>query len=283
MNTQKAVMGIFAHADDIELGCGGCMSKYRESFGYRIDYIMSTNNMSGAWCSLNSEGKLESRKCPWHEMMAQRKKEADEAARKFYGTEAVHLDFAQRHYLDDGLTRIELRYGNPQPEGTLPDQPSILTAAESPDAVARLTSLILERDPEVIFTHAAVDPNPEHTCTAWLVIRAYNKAREQGFSGSLLLSSGRHSDAASESYSFADTFIDISGEWLKQKIDALAVHGCQSAGIFAEKICNNGYRPLGRRYGIEAAETFIIHRLSDDESGELTQELKLNRTASARK
>ena len=70
---------------------------------------MSTNNMSGNWNTLDAAGNIVSRKVPWYEIMPQRKKEADEAARKFYGTEAVHLDFAQRHYLDDGLNRIELR------------------------------------------------------------------------------------------------------------------------------------------------------------------------------
>ncbi|MBQ9336638.1 MAG: PIG-L family deacetylase [Lentisphaeria bacterium] len=277
MQTEKAVMAVFAHADDVELGCGGTLSKYREKSGYRVDYVMSTNNMSGSWCSLTPDGKLESRKCPWHEMMPQRKKEADVAAREFYGTEAVHLDHPQRHYQDDSLDRIELRYGNPPPAGIPANVPSILTAAEDRDATARLTALILERNPEVIFTHAAVDSNPEHTCTAWLVIRAFRAAAEQGFSGSLLLSAGRHSGEAAASYSRPDTCIDISGEWLKRKIDALAVHACQSAGIFAERICNNGYRPLGQPYGFEAAETFIIHRLAEDNAGELTQELIRNR------
>ena len=276
MKTSKGAMAIFAHADDVELGCGGTLSKYRQLFGYRVDYVMSTNNMSGSWCSLNADGKLESRKCPWHEMMPQRKKEADAAAREFYGTEAVHLDYPQRHYLDDDLKRIELRYGNPQPAGTLPDRPSILTAAEVPEAVANLAGLILERNPEVIFTHAGVDPNPEHTCTVWLVIRAYRKAREQGYAGSLLLSAGRHSAEAAASYSRPDTFIDISGEWMKQKIGALAVHLCQSAGIFAEKICRNGFPPPEHLSGIEAAEKFIVHQLAEDNPGELTQELKRN-------
>lgn len=188
MKTSKGIMAVFAHADDVELGCGGTLSKYRKLFGYRVDYIMSTNNMSGSWCTLKADGKLESRKCPWHEMMPQRKKEADAAAREFYGTEAVHLDLPQRHYLDEGLNRIELRYGNPQPAGTPPERPSVLTGAEDPDTVGRLAALILERDPEVIFTHAGVDPNPEHTCTAWLTIRAFRKACEQGYAGSLLLS-----------------------------------------------------------------------------------------------
>ena len=276
MKTTKGIMAVFAHADDVELGCGGTLSKYRKLFGYRIDYIMSTNNMSGSWCTLKADGKLESRKCPWHEMMPQRKKEAAAAAREFYGTEAIHLDLPQRHYLDDGLNRIELRYGNPQPAGTQPDRPSILTGAEDPDTVGRLAALILERDPEVIFTHAGVDPNPEHTCTAWLAIRAFRKACEQGYAGSLLLSAGRHSAEAAASYSREDTFIDISGEWMEQKIGALAVHLCQSAGIFAEKICRSGFPPPERCSGIEAAEKFIVHVLTEDNDGELTQELKRN-------
>ena len=174
-------MAIFAHADDVELACGGTLSKYRKLFNYSISYIMSTNNMSGSWCKLNADGKLESRKCPWHEIMPQRKKEADDAARAYYGTEAIHLDLPQRHYLNDNLEKIDLRFGNPQPEGTLPDCPSILTGAEDPATIGRLAELILEQNPEIIFTHAAVDPNPEHTCTAWLVIRAYKKAKEQGY------------------------------------------------------------------------------------------------------
>ena len=86
MQTSKGIMAVFAHADDVELGCGGTLSKYRQLSGYRVDYIMSTNNMSGSWCSLDADGKLQSRKCSWREMMPQRKKEADAAAEKFYGT-----------------------------------------------------------------------------------------------------------------------------------------------------------------------------------------------------
>ena len=277
MRTEKAVMGIFAHADDVELRCGGTMSKFRTLFGYRADYVMSTNNMSGSWCKLNAEGKLESRDCPWHEMMQQRKKEADAAAREFYGTEAVHLDFPQRHYLDENLVSIDLRFGNPPPKGLPVNQPSILTAAEDPEAVSRVAELILERNPEVIFTHAGVDPNPEHTGTTWLVIRACRKAWKEGFSGSLLLDCVHRNElaVASESYCRPDTYIDISGKWLKQKTDALALHSCQSAGLFAATICER-YKPLGQRYGIEAAEGFTVHRLSDSCDGELTQELKKN-------
>ena len=272
MNTSKSIMAVFAHADDVELACGGTLSKYKKLFGYRIDYVMSTNNMSGEWCKLNSDGKLESRKCPWHEIMPQRKKEADIAAREYYGTEAIHLDLPQRHYLNDDLVKIDLRFGNPQPEGTLPNLPSILTGAEDPATIGRLTALILERNPEVIFTHAGVDPNPEHTCTTWLVIRAYKKAKEQGYNGSLLLFAGRHSGEAAASYSRCDTFIDISGEWLRLKTEALALHACQSAGIFAERICNSGFPAPATVSGGEAAECFIIHHLNDSPAP-LTQEL----------
>ena len=39
-------MCIGAHADDIEFWAGGTCLKYLDK-GYKIDYVMSTNNMSG--------------------------------------------------------------------------------------------------------------------------------------------------------------------------------------------------------------------------------------------
>jgi hypothetical protein len=60
------------------------------------------------------------------------------------------------------------------------------------------------------------------------------------------------------------------------KTEALAIHACQSAGIFAERICNAGFPAPKEASGVEAAECFIVHNLVDDNSGELTEELKRN-------
>ena len=42
----RSLMCIGAHADDIEFSAGGTCLKFHDA-GYSIDYVMSTNNMSG--------------------------------------------------------------------------------------------------------------------------------------------------------------------------------------------------------------------------------------------
>lgn len=44
--TKPSIMCIGAHADDVEFSAGGTCLKYFDR-GYQIDYVMSTNNMSG--------------------------------------------------------------------------------------------------------------------------------------------------------------------------------------------------------------------------------------------
>ena len=44
--TKRSIMCVGAHADDIEFSVGGACLKYLDR-GYEIDYVMSTNNMSG--------------------------------------------------------------------------------------------------------------------------------------------------------------------------------------------------------------------------------------------
>ncbi len=275
----KSVMAVYAHADDVELHCGGTLAKYKAA-GYSVSYIMSTNNMSGEWCTLKPDGTLKADKVPWHVMIRQRKLEADQAARECYGTTAVHLDFPQRHYYNDHEEKIDLRYGNPRPEAVPENFPSIVTANDYAGCAGGLEKLILERQPEVIFTHAVVDENPEHTGTAWLVIQAFHAAQKKGFQGSLLFASGRHSAEASPFLAEPETYIDISGQWLREKRMALAMHKCQSAGIFAEA-CTGDVLEFGKKFGVEAAEGFIVHALLDAGAGELTGELAGNRRGKA--
>ena len=67
---KKCIMAVGAHADDIEGNAGGTILKYRK-LGYDLVYVMSTNNMSGSWQSVDAKGKVTSRAVPWYEMMPQ--------------------------------------------------------------------------------------------------------------------------------------------------------------------------------------------------------------------
>lgn len=69
----KCIMAVYSHADDIECNAGGTILKYLAK-GYHLIYVMSTNNMSGCWNSLDADGNICSRKVPWYEIMPQRKR-----------------------------------------------------------------------------------------------------------------------------------------------------------------------------------------------------------------
>ncbi len=56
MDIQK-VMAIGAHADYIEVSCGGTLLKCRDN-KYEIVYVMTTNNMSGNVAELQDNGTV---------------------------------------------------------------------------------------------------------------------------------------------------------------------------------------------------------------------------------
>lgn len=247
---QAKLMAIGAHADDIELNVGGTLCKYRE-LGYDVIYIMSTNNMSGAWKKVLPDGRKEIKIPPYNEMMPQRKKEAAAAA-KFFVTEAIHLDHPQRHYTAKDGNQIELRYGNPRPDCVAPNTPTILTAHEDNNAVQRLTDLILEHQPEAIMTHGPAMVDMEHMGTALLVTKAYKKAVEAGHNGMLLHWLDNNPTIFGDAFTRWDTVIDVSNYW-EQKLEAIGKHACQMPDINCLT-----FVPWGDTCGYKHAEAFTI-------------------------
>lgn len=219
--SRKILMAVGAHADDIEFNAGGTICKYLE-LGYELVYVLSTNNMSGSWSSLDKNGKRVSRTVPWFEIYPQRKLEAENAAVHF-GTHAIHLNHPQRHYWNETLEKIELRYGMRRPDCVPENIPSILTAHEDPEARRVLAALIEQYQPEAILTHDSIQCDMEHIGTSLLVTRT---VRECGYEGTLLLWPSIDEPFCGEIYNSRQTYIDISG-YYEKKMDALRIHACQ--------------------------------------------------------
>lgn len=222
--SHKSIMGIGAHADDLELQAGGTLCKYRD-YGYDIVYVMTTNNMSGGFQWLNADGTIEKRTPAWDEMMARRKKEAADAA-TYFGTEPIHLGHPQKHYVDKDGNKRRCDYGTPAPEGVTGEWPSMLMAQEDEASIQRVADLILEHDPEVILTHGGPMANVEHFTTLVLVTHAYWKAVDAGFEGMLLSWHDLGVNIYGEGLKRWDTFVDITDYW-DQKIECSAFHACQ--------------------------------------------------------
>ena len=221
----RILMAIGAHADDIELNVGGTLVKYME-MGYEILYVMSTNNMSGGWSKLRPDGTRETRVPPYDEIMLQRKLEAAAAA-KFFGTEAIHLDHPQRHYMrKDGRT-VELRYGNERPECVAPDAPTILTAHEHKPCIMQLAELMLRHKPEAVITHGPIMVDMEHVGTCLLVTKAYMQALESGLDGMLLHWLDITPAIFGGIFTKWDTFTDLSPSCWEKKLKSIGLHACQ--------------------------------------------------------
>lgn len=243
-------MAIGAHADDIEFNAGATLAKYRQA-GYEIVYIMSTNNFSGSWSSLDADGKRQVRNPAWNEIMPQRKIEAAAAA-KFFGTTAIHLDHPQRHYRrEDGVVE-ELCFGSQAPEGMASATPTIITAYEDPSCVQRLVDLILEHRPEAILSHSMTTGNIEHVASCLLVGRAYTEARKAGYEGMLLFWHDITPPPVASTKRQWDTFIDVTNHW-QDKLDALALHACQIVDVSKLDLPH-----FGPACGCGHAEVFVV-------------------------
>lgn len=223
VGVNRALMAVGAHADDIEFNVGGTLLKYHD-LGYEIDYVMSTNNFSGAWKIRQPDGSLKREAPSWDRIMPKRKEEAAAAA-AMVGTEPVHLDHPQRHFMNDDGKKIELRYGSERPGEIGPDTPTILTAHEDPESVQRMTDLIIERNPEAVMVHGMVTFNMEHAGSCLLVTKAYWKAVEKGYQGMLLHWHECGNGVFEEAYLQWDTHIDVT-EYNQRKIDWIGVHAC---------------------------------------------------------
>lgn len=248
---EKTLMGIGAHADDIELGIGGTFFKYMEK-GYKLIYVMATNNMSGGRGKWKKDGGIEFERPSSLEEMAIRKSEAAAGARMF-GTEPIHLNHPQRHYnLEDGST-AELRYGAALPEGVPEDAPSILTAHEDEESQERVVKLIFQHNPEFIITHGLNQSDIEHYGTTLLVTKSFWRAVEKGYKGGLLYFLHNISIHGEMSCRW-NAFVDI-GNYFEKKQKAVSLHKSQMLHRHPLRNINSAW---GTACGCELAEVFTI-------------------------
>ena len=266
---RKHILAVGAHADDVEMSMGGTILKYEDQ-GYTLTYVLTTNNMSGAFAYIDENGKVCSRSIQPEDEMKVRKGEAARGAEMF-GTVPIHLDFAQRHYTGPDGKQINIDYGSARPSFLTPGLPSVVTAHEEPEAVKKLTDIILDCDPEVIITRGLADTNIEHICTALYTMKARQKAMERGYDGTLLMCRGvgRNIPAA---YYWYDTFINTSG-LMKRKWDAIRCHASQKP--VPERLDLRDFME-GARCGVETVEPFILGGIGSWRVGPFTEEVFRN-------
>ncbi len=215
-------MCVGAHADDIEFSVGGTCLKYLGR-GYEIDYVMSTNNMSGQLHIVEKDKSITRKEAEPAQMEPIRKREAAAGA-SMLKTVPLHLDHPQRHYTGPEMQKVQEGYGVPAPKGATLGRPCIMVSYDDPESVDRVKDLILERTPEAVLTHNLITESPEHYATAMLILRGYRKAVKAGYAGPLLFwNEFCQSTELDMSFFLWDSFVDISG--LRQRqFDLIRCH-----------------------------------------------------------
>lgn len=268
---KKVILAIGAHADDIELSFGATLVKYCREHGYTVAYVMTTDNAAGEVISFDENGNIQSIKPPAAQQKPIRQSEANAAAQAL-GTEAIHLNYPQRHYTSESGEKVELRYGIPGEYAGAEGVPTILTAHEDPAAVERLRDIILEVDPEVIITTNITDMNPEHICTALLAFKALRAAQKMGQDATLLHSMSPAPFPIGAYYNGCDTFVDTTG-YYQEKLRMIAYHKSQKP---RPELLDLRDFDEGARFGCETAEPFVVGMLSQWRTGPLTVEIRKN-------
>ncbi len=264
-------MCIGAHADDIEFKAGGTCLKYLDK-GYKFDYVMSTNNMSGRLHIVEKDNTITHAECEPTIMEPIRKREAAAGA-LILETVPVHLDHPQRHYTGPDLQRVQEGYGVPVPKGATLGRPSIMVAYDDSESVDRVKDLILERAPEAVLTENLISESPEHYGTAMLLLRGYRKAVKAGYSGPLLFwNDFCQSTELDLSFFLWDSFIDITG-LRERQFEFLRAHITMVP--FPERM---DYLDFTAQTGVKDAEMFKFASPIRDfkPSGDFTEEIRRN-------
>lgn len=268
---KPSIMCVGAHADDIEFWAGGTCLKYFDR-GYRMDYVMSTNNMSGVFHIVEKDNTITRKEGEPTIMEPIRKREAAAGA-SMLGTVPVHLDHPQRHYTGPEMRRVQEGYGVPVPNGATLGRPGIMVSYDDPESVDRVKDLILERAPEAVLTQNLITESPEHYATAMLLLRAHRKAAKAGYPGPLLFwNEFCQSTELDPSFFLWDSFIDISG--LRQRqFDIIRCHITMVP--FPERM---DYLDFTTQTGVKDAELFKFASPIRDfkPSGDFTEEIMRN-------
>jgi LmbE family N-acetylglucosaminyl deacetylase len=240
-----------AHGDDMEFGAGGTIAKLC-ILGWDVHLVMATDNARGTF-ELSAE-----------QMFGLRLKEA-EAAGKVLGLRSVAcLDY---------------------PDGFLCDTPHTVLRGQFMEAIRRLR-------PQIMFTWdpwAPYEGHPDHRAVSWAAMEAASFSHFPLYYPEQI-AAGLEPYYVPECYYFAKSpidlnrTVDISGEPLQRKIDALCCYDSQMVLTLADHqfaiesapydvpsvtgldphdyrgyidgLIRGRARAVGRKYGLEAAEHF---------------------------
>lgn len=247
LKKKRCIACIMAHADDIEITCGGTLAKYIAQ-GYKGIYGLLSLCNSGY-----TKGTYKS-SC---EITPLRIKEAKEAAEVF-GAEIFRMDLLEGIFTDrtGKINPLSFSQGNyniediPQGAVSLFDAAMAITG-EGNSAIKRVRDLLIENAPELVIGNCIDSNNPDHFSASLIVKKAYTEASKHVELGPLYIPLSPSSFIPRH----PDWIVDISG-FEKVAETAISCHESQD-GKNKIKRMRQRWNEWGKEIGTESAERFI--------------------------
>lgn len=228
---QKRIMAIVAHADDLEVYCGGTMAKFVEA-GYDGVEVLLTASMAGA--DIDGQGYRRSKP---EQVIPHRHREALEAARILGIARVERLDYQNTLY-SDGDAFVWLGDEGFDTRHPAAHGPLLPAVAINEKLLEPLVELLGREEPEIVIGQHMFSGS-EHVLCGHIINLAFRKALRKGASlGQLWLPvAARHCTWSSDLrvYPSPNILIDISAQWDKKQAAMLA-HASQKLDKELDKI-----------------------------------------------
>lgn len=251
--TTPCIAAILAHADDLELNCGGTFAKHIAR-GYKGVYGVLSLCNSG-WNKDSGHGGYS----PSRGIVPRRAAEAAAAA-KVFGAEFFQLDLMENIFTDSAGKIVAVDFprkgyrGEEPPRGGVPL--AVAAGAGSTgffkdDSVDRVADVLIRNRPRIVICQIVDTNNPDHFAAALIVHKAYRLAARSVKLGPLYM--GCAEDAFVKKA--PDLIVDITGHEATVE-QALQCHQSQGGpGMIAGR--HKFWRQWGRRIRVRSAEPFI--------------------------
>lgn len=250
--TDKVLVAIAAHADDVELNAGGTAAKWAAETG-PVHIIMATNNCSGRpWEHL---GIAPNPSDDWA-LAAKRIRHAEQqTAAEHIGATVHFMDFAQRYYsTPHGPVFINFDQPRTPSPSSLQGLTPLLVASQHTPSVERLAELLISLQPTLVLTQTPLDRDPEHHALASMVWRIFND-HAQAFEKATLRfwECGSSCENGMLQQPF-DHFEDIT-DYYQTKLELCGYHKSQMIDSRWERVKHRAAK-WGKHIGTKYAEPF---------------------------
>ncbi len=258
MMSNKTILAIGAHHDDIELRVGGTLAKYLAA-GWRVEYILlATTPHVNARSRVREQGVLTTR-----EATDLRKSEA-RAAAKILGIDNVHFwDFRsiywyrpgtyERIYMDGivaGSQDLEQHFASAQ------GREYLVSAHRIPHVVQSVADSIAGFNADIVLTHTANDMHWEHFATSALVCEAVKTLNAGG--NPVRLFGWEPGGMHGLHNPFLPTCFEDITETIDRKCEAVMVYHSQFRNLqLVADTLRQRARYYGARFGVAYAEPYL--------------------------